>query len=300
MRRERNIVLHLGIRRQLRKAAFAGPGFGSRHERKADAATSRRRLDIPTLDVRDGARLAAIGKRTNRKLKKTERCAILFFSRNERRGDHRRLSALEKGGSLCGEVLRIGTRPELGAQVHPFAGLGFLNRTDDHFLRAMMWAHGKEVALKRHAYQVTVRWTAPDNEGTKSYRSYSRAHSIGSDGKPEILASSDPAFRGDASRYNPEELLVASISSCHMLWYLHLCSVNAITVVDYRDDASGSMEESDDGSARFTRVTLHPAVTIAGGDSAKALELHHEAHRLCFIARSVNFPVEVAPEIAFA
>lgn len=85
-----------------------------------------------------------------------------------------------------------------------------------------------------------------------------------------------------------------------MLWYLHLCSVNGITVVDYRDDASGTMEETDDGSARFTRVALRPAVTIAGGDPARATELHREAHRLCFIARSINFPVEVAPEIAFA
>lgn len=154
--------------------------------------------------------------------------------------------------------------------------------------------------MKSHSYPVTVRWTAANGEGTKSYRSYSRAHSIGCDGKPEILASSDPAFRGDASRYNPEELLVASISSCHMLWYLHLCSVNGIIVVEYRDDASGTMEETDDGSARFTRATLRPAVTIAGGDATRARELHHEAHRLCFIARSVNFPIEVAPEVAFA
>jgi organic hydroperoxide reductase OsmC/OhrA len=300
MRCERDVVFDLGIRRQFGEAALAGPRFGSGHKCLADTAAAHRGLDIPALDVRNRARVAAIGKRTNRKLEKSQHCATLFFSRNERRSDHWRLGALEKSGSLCGKVLRIGTRPELGAQSHPFDALRLSNRTDYHFLRAMMWAHGKQVALKRHAYPVTVRWTAVDGEGTKSYRSYSRAHSIGGDGKPEILASSDPAFRGDASRYNPEELLVASISSCHMLWYLHLCSVNAITVVDYRDDASGTMEEADDGSARFTRVTLHPAVTIAAGDSAKALELHHEAHRLCFIARSVNFPVEVAPEIAFA
>jgi organic hydroperoxide reductase OsmC/OhrA len=141
---------------------------------------------------------------------------------------------------------------------------------------------------------------AGNDEGTKSYRSYSRDHSIGGDGKPEILASSDPAFRGDASRYNPEELLVASLASCHMLWYLHLCSVNGISVLEYRDEAFGTMQESDDGSAQFTHVNLRPAVTIARGDLTRSLELHHEAHRLCFIARSVNFPVEVTAEIAFA
>jgi organic hydroperoxide reductase OsmC/OhrA len=164
----------------------------------------------------------------------------------------------------------------------------------------MMWVHGERVAVKAHSYPVTVRWTAANGEGTKSYRSYSRDHSIGGNGKPEILASSDPAFCGDASRYNPEELLVASLSACHMLWYLHLCSVNGIRVLEYRDEAFGAMQEDDDGSAQFTRVNLQPAVTIASGDLTRALELHHEAHRLCFIARSVNFPVEVTPEIVFA
>jgi organic hydroperoxide reductase OsmC/OhrA len=297
---KRDVVLHLGIRRELPEAAFARPVFGGHHQRAADAAATRRRFDIPALDMRDRARLAAIGKRANRKLEKPHRGVALFFSRHERRGDRRHLGALEKGSRLRGKLLQVSIRPELGAQARPLAGLGCSNRTDDHFLRAMMWAHEKQVALKTHAYPVTVRWTATNGEGTKSYRSYSRAHSIGGDGKPEILASSDPAFRGDASRYNPEELLVASLSSCHMLWYLHLCSVNTITVVEYRDDASGTMEETEDGSARFTRVTLRPAVTITSGDPAQALELHHEAHRLCFIARSINFPVEVAPEIAFA
>lgn len=153
--------------------------------------------------------------------------------------------------------------------------------------------------VKAHTYEARVHWTAPDGVGTKTYKSYRRDHTIGADGKPEILASSDPAFRGDASRYNPEELLVASLSSCHMLWYLHLCSVNGITTLDYRDAASGVMEETADGSAQFVRVELRPVVTIAPGDDrARALALHHDAHRLCFIARSVNFPVEVQAEIA--
>ena len=161
-----------------------------------------------------------------------------------------------------------------------------------------MGARGNQVAVKSHSYPITVHWTAERGEGTRSHRSYSRNHSVAGDGKPEIAASSDPAFRGDRSRYNPEELLVASISSCHMLWYLHLCSVNGISVVEYHDDARGTMAESDDGSGQFTRVDLRPAVTIASGDSARALELHREAHRLCFVARSVNFPVDVTAEIA--
>ena len=111
---------------------------------------------------------------------------------------------------------------------------------------------------KKHAYAVFVRWSAGDGDGTATYRSYSRDHSIGADGKAEIEASSDPAFRGDASRYNPEELLVASLSSCHMLWYLHLCAMNGVVVVAYRDDAAGDMEENPDGSGQFARVDLRP------------------------------------------
>jgi organic hydroperoxide reductase OsmC/OhrA len=155
--------------------------------------------------------------------------------------------------------------------------------------------------VKTHTYSAYVRWAAADGVGTTNYRSYARDHTIGTQGKPEIAASSDPAFRGNAARYNPEELLVASISSCHMLWYLHVCSVNGITVVDYRDEASGAMEEDGGGSARFVAVKLRPVSTIAGDDNrAKALALHEEAHRLCFIARSVNFPVTVQAEIARA
>src|SRR5690242_5267496 len=112
-----------------------------------------------------------------------------------------------------------------------------------------------------HTYGANVRWAAGADQGTKSYASYSRDHTIRADGKPDILASSDPAFRGNASRYNPEELLVASLSSCHMLWYLHLCAANGITVIDYSDAASGEMEESG-GAGQFVNVELRPVVTI--------------------------------------
>lgn len=152
--------------------------------------------------------------------------------------------------------------------------------------------------VKTHVYGTQLRWTAGEGEGTASYRSYSRNHSLAVTGKSEIAASSDPAFRGDSSRYNPEELLVASLSSCHMLWYLHLCAINGIIVVAYRDDALGSMEESG-GTGQFVGVSLHPVVTLAPGcERTKALDLHHEAHSMCFIARSVNFPVTVDPAIA--
>ena len=152
--------------------------------------------------------------------------------------------------------------------------------------------------MRQHTYEVRVDWTGNDGQGTKTYKGYRRDHLIGVDGKPEISGSSDPAFRGDRSRYNPEELLVAALSSCHMLAYLHLCAVNGITVHEYRDLASGVMEETPDGGGHFVRVVLNPVVTVSpGGDRAKALALHADAHHLCFIANSVNFPVETAAEI---
>jgi organic hydroperoxide reductase OsmC/OhrA len=152
--------------------------------------------------------------------------------------------------------------------------------------------------MKQHTYPVQVNWTGNTGDGTKNYKGYRRDLSIEAAGKPPIPGSSDPAFRGDPSRYSPEDLLVASLSSCHMLWYLHLCALNQVTVVDYQDHALGVMEEHDDGGGEFVSVTLKPSIRIlAGDDRAKAIALHAEAHRLCFIARSVNFPVEVTPEI---
>lgn len=152
--------------------------------------------------------------------------------------------------------------------------------------------------MKQHTYGCEIEWTGNDGEGTKSYTSYRRDHVIRSAGKPDVPASSDPSFRGDKNRYNPEELLVASLSSCHMLWYLHLCAVNKITVLEYRDSAEGVMRENADGSGEFVGVTLKPRVLIVeAGKEALAIELHHRAHSLCFVSRSVNFPVEVSPTI---
>ncbi len=149
--------------------------------------------------------------------------------------------------------------------------------------------------MKQHIYEVRVDWTGNNGEGTKNYKAYRRDHKISVSGKPDIQGSSDPKFHGDPLRYNPEELLVASLSSCHMLWYLHLCAVNHVTVVDYRDSAVGMMEENEDGSGAFVRVELRPQVTILPGDDPiRAKALHGDAHRYCFIANSVKFPVEIA------
>jgi organic hydroperoxide reductase OsmC/OhrA len=152
---------------------------------------------------------------------------------------------------------------------------------------------------KTHRYEVTVEWTGNTGTGTSSYRSYERRHEISAGSqKPAIPGSSDPAFRGDNARWNPEELLVAALSACHKLSYLHLCAVAGIVVVAYVDYAEGVMEETADGGGQFQRVVLHPRVTVtAGADLTKARALHHDAHALCFIARSVNFPVEHEAEV---
>jgi organic hydroperoxide reductase OsmC/OhrA len=149
---------------------------------------------------------------------------------------------------------------------------------------------------KLHSYNLTIKWTGNKGSGTSGYRAYDRSHTIMAEHKTEIAASSDPSFRGDKDRYNPEELLVASISSCHMLWYLHLCSEAGVTVTDYTDNATGQMIETSNGSGHFKEVILNPVVTVADGSMiAKANELHQKANKLCFVANSVNFPVHHNP-----
>lgn len=150
---------------------------------------------------------------------------------------------------------------------------------------------------KEHQYQATLTWAGNKGSGTMDYRSYDRSYIISIDHKPDIVGSSDSAFLGDKTKHNPEDLLLASLSSCHMLWYLHLCSQNEIIVMDYKDTPIGKMTENADGSGHFTEVTLNPVVVITDESQVeKANALHDDAHRMCFIANSCNFPIKHEPK----
>lgn len=152
---------------------------------------------------------------------------------------------------------------------------------------------------KIHHYSLTVEWTGNTGTGTKDYRNYERSHIISVENKVDIEGSSDTSFRGDKSKHNPEELFVASISSCHMLWYLHLCSDAGIIVTHYTDRATAKMIETPNGGGRFTEVTLNPAVTITDPSfTATAEALHQKANELCYIANSCNFPILHQPVIS--
>ncbi len=153
-----------------------------------------------------------------------------------------------------------------------------------------------------HEYAVMVTWTGNLGSGTTGYKHYSRDFALEAEGKPAIAGTADTVFHGTPGRWNPEEMLVAALSSCHKLSYLHLCAVSGVVVTAYVDRAEGSMRfDSATGSGHFERVVLRPEVTVAAGsDEAKAHELHHKAHELCFIANSVNFPVECEPVIVRA
>ena len=146
--------------------------------------------------------------------------------------------------------------------------------------------------LKEHQYKVKIKWTGNLGQGTSSYTAYSRNHEIEADSKPLILCSSDPTFKGDPSRYNPEDLFVSTLSSCHMLWYLHLCSINKITVLQYEDNPVGTMVLEESGKGHFKNVILYPSVVIREKDKMElAKKLHQQAHDYCFIANSVSFKV---------
>jgi organic hydroperoxide reductase OsmC/OhrA len=142
-----------------------------------------------------------------------------------------------------------------------------------------------------------VQWTGNRGSGTSGYRDYGRDHVITAGSKPAIPGSSDAAFLGDASRWNPEDLLLASACACHKLWYLHLCADAGIVVLDYRDNAEGTMLDTPQ-QGRFSQIVLRPHVVIrAGGDVEQAAHLHHVAHEKCYIANSVNFPILCDPVI---
>lgn len=157
------------------------------------------------------------------------------------------------------------------------------------------------MAIKSHIYHVNVEWTGNRGTGTSAYAAYGRDHLISADGNPDIVGSADPAFRGDAARWNPEELLIASLSACHKLWYLHLCADAKVVVTAYRDEAEGFVQLDAKGEGKFTSVVLRPHVTVArGADLARARSLHADVHDKCAIAQSVNFPVSCEPMIVEA
>ncbi|ASO19827.1 organic hydroperoxide reductase OsmC/OhrA [Actinoalloteichus hoggarensis] len=151
---------------------------------------------------------------------------------------------------------------------------------------------------REHHYEVTVSWRGNTGTGTSGYRSYERSHDLASAGLPIIEGSADPAFVGDASRWNPEQLLLGALSQCHMLSYLALCSLGRVVVVAYEDSARGLLHESARTRGRFTEVILAPLVTVASESMVtEATALHRRAHEVCFIANSVNFPVRHVPTI---
>lgn len=149
---------------------------------------------------------------------------------------------------------------------------------------------------KYHHYKLTTSWTGNKGSGTSNYKAYDRSYHIVINGKQTIEGSSDPAFRGDPSKHNPEEMLLGALSSCHMLWYLHLCAEAGVVVVNYTDEATGKMVETTNGGGKFEEVILNPKVTVTEAAMvSKANHLHRKASELCFIANSVNFPVNHHP-----
>ncbi|HEX5960666.1 MAG TPA: OsmC family protein [Rhodanobacteraceae bacterium] len=150
---------------------------------------------------------------------------------------------------------------------------------------------------REHHYRVGVEWMGNRGSGTDGYRNYGREHVIRIEGKPDIAGSSDPMFRGDAARHNPEDMLVAALSTCHMLAYLHLATLAGVVVTAYVDAAEGTLVTEGNGG-NFSEVVLHPVVTIgAASDPGKARAAHEDAHHACFIAASVNFQVRCEPRI---
>lgn len=150
--------------------------------------------------------------------------------------------------------------------------------------------------MKKHQYQSVIKWTGNKGEGTKTYTAYERSYTVENDGKTIIQGSSDPAFRGDKSKHNPEDLLVSAVASCHMLWYLHFCAENQVVVEEYSDTPQGVMVEEKDGKGYFEMITLNPVVLVSHKEMVeKAIGLHEKAHEFCFIANSVNFPIKCTP-----
>ena len=154
------------------------------------------------------------------------------------------------------------------------------------------------VVKREHFYKSNLKWTGNLGKGTKNYSGYSRDYDININLKRPIEGSSDPSFLGNPQRYNPEELLVASVSSCHMLWYLHLCCQQHIVVINYEDNALGKMLENNDGSGCFESINLFPEVQVQEEQMIQpAIRIHQIANEMCFIANSLNFEVTHEPKV---
>ncbi len=150
--------------------------------------------------------------------------------------------------------------------------------------------------MTTHPYNLTITWTGNKGQGTESYTNYERSHLLTINGKPDLLCSSDTPFRGDSSKHNPEDFFLASLSSCHMLWYLHLCADAGVVVVEYTDHAPGVLTIGEGGKGQFTEVIFNPVVTVSeAGMIEKANALHEKANEFCFIANSCNFPIQHNP-----
>jgi organic hydroperoxide reductase OsmC/OhrA len=148
----------------------------------------------------------------------------------------------------------------------------------------------------QHNYKITTEWTGNKGDGNKNVRTYDRSHTVSIQGKPELFLTTDNAAVGDKSKLNPEDLLVSAISSCHMLSYLYACAMEGIVITSYIDHATGIMIENSSGGGNFKEVTLNPICYVADESMvAKAIELHHKAHEICYIANSVNFEVMCNP-----
>jgi organic hydroperoxide reductase OsmC/OhrA len=160
----------------------------------------------------------------------------------------------------------------------------------------------EEPAVPRtHTYELTVDWTGAGDAGTVNYRAYGRDHEVSAAGPGTLLGTADPSFRGEPDRWNPEQLLVASLSQCHLLSYLSLCARAGVVVTGYTDNPVGTMIESGDGGGQFGEVVLRPRVTVTSPEMAeRATALHEAAHKICFIANSVNFPVRHEPVVVVA
>lgn len=155
--------------------------------------------------------------------------------------------------------------------------------------------------MAEHEYTARVVWTGNRGQGTASYKGYDRTWNVETPDKPVIHCSNDPLLGGDPTLHNPEDLLIASLSACHMLWYLHLASDAGIAVQSYKDDPLAVGETDKKGASRFLRATLRPQIIVPEGtDLATADAIHSEIHKTCFIARSVNFPVDYAARYSTA